>query len=89
MVVYTEIRNVKKAADAGNAVAIALSGAMFLPDKKFDLTANVGTYAGAFAGAVQIAARVSREWRSTPESPKASTAAGRPGPGPGSPWLLI
>jgi hypothetical protein len=46
-------------ADAGTAVAVALSGAMFLPGKTFNLTGNVGAYRGAVAGAMQIGALVS------------------------------
>ena len=46
-------------ADAGTAVAVALSGAMFLPGKTFNLTGNVGAYRGAVAGALQIGALVS------------------------------
>jgi hypothetical protein len=46
-------------ADAGTATAVALSGAMFLPGKTFNLTGNVGAYHGAVAGALQIGALVS------------------------------
>ena len=46
-------------ADAGTATAIALSGAMFLPGKSFNLTANVGAYRGAVAAALQFGALVS------------------------------
>lgn len=46
-------------ASAGTATAVALSGAMFLPGKTFNLTGNVGTYRGAYAGALQFGALVS------------------------------
>ena len=37
----------------------ALVGGSLLPGKKFNLTANVGTYGGAYAGALQVGAMVS------------------------------
>ena len=37
-----------------------MSGNAFLPDMKFNLTANVATYDGAHAGALQMGALVSR-----------------------------
>ena len=46
-------------ADAGTAVAVAMGGGAFLPDMHFNLTANVATYNGAHAGAVQFGALVS------------------------------
>ncbi|HYC94165.1 MAG TPA: hypothetical protein VEB39_00530 [Sphingomicrobium sp.] len=46
-------------ASAGTAAAVALSGAMFLPGKSFNLTGNVGAYRGAVAGALQFGALVS------------------------------
>jgi autotransporter adhesin len=46
-------------ARAGTAVAIAMGGAMFLPDKTFNVTGNVGTYRRAWAGALNIGALVS------------------------------
>jgi predicted nucleic acid-binding Zn-ribbon protein len=45
--------------DVGTATAVALSGAMYLPGKTFNLTGNVGTYRGAVAGALQVGALVS------------------------------
>ena len=45
--------------DAGTATAVALSGAMFMPGKTFNLTGNVGTYRGAVAGALQLGVVVS------------------------------
>jgi len=44
---------------SSTAVAVAMGGAAFLPDMKFNLTANVGTYDGAHAGALQLGALVS------------------------------
>jgi hypothetical protein len=46
-------------ASAGTAAAVALSGAMFLPGKTFNLTGNVGSYRGAHAAALQFGALVS------------------------------
>ena len=51
--------DVEHHSDAGTATAVALSGAMFLPGKTFNLTTNVGAYRGAVAGALQIGALVS------------------------------
>ena len=50
---------VDKKIDGSTAVAIAMSGNAFLPDKKVNITGNVGSYRGAWAGALQIAAMVS------------------------------
>lgn len=44
---------------ASTAVAVALGGNTFLPDMKFNLSANLGTYDGAHAGSLQIGALVS------------------------------
>jgi trimeric autotransporter adhesin len=44
---------------SGTAVATAMGGAAFLPDMKFNLTANVATYDGAHAGALQLGILVS------------------------------
>lgn len=41
------------------AIAIAMSGNAFLPDKQFNLTGNVGTFDGAWAGSIQFGAMVS------------------------------
>ncbi|HVM23063.1 MAG TPA: YadA-like family protein, partial [Sphingomicrobium sp.] len=43
----------------GTAVAIAMGGATFLPGTTFNLTGNVGTYRGAWAGALNLGAMVS------------------------------
>lgn len=45
-------------ARAGTAVAIAMGGALFLPDKKVNITGNVGTYRRAWAGALNVGALV-------------------------------
>lgn len=44
----------RRRADAGTAVAVALSGATFLPNKTFNLTANIGGYRSQAAIAAQI-----------------------------------
>lgn len=44
---------------SSTAVASALSGNAFLPDMKFNLTANVATFDGAHAGSIQLGALVS------------------------------
>lgn len=49
----------KKRAEAGTAIAVALGGAAFLPNHKFNLTANVGTYRGETAIAGQLGILVS------------------------------
>lgn len=43
---------------SSTAVAVAMGGAAFLPDTRFNLTANVATYDGAQAGAVQFGAMI-------------------------------
>jgi hypothetical protein len=53
------IGKVDDRASAGTAAAVALSGAMFLPGKTFNLTGNVGSYRGAHAAALQFGALVS------------------------------
>ncbi len=40
------------------AIAIAMGGGSFLPDKAINLTGNVATYDGAWAGAMQLGALV-------------------------------
>lgn len=52
------IGKVDDRASAGTAAAVALSGAMFLPGKTFNLTGNVGSYRGAHAAALQFGALV-------------------------------
>lgn len=41
---------------SATAAAVAMGGAVFLPGKRFNLTANVATYDGANAGSLQIGA---------------------------------
>lgn len=53
------IGKVDDRASAGTAAAVALSGAMFLPGKSFNLTGNVGSYRGAHAAALQFGAPIS------------------------------
>ena len=59
IVLSNRIDRVDKRASGGTAVAIALGGNAFLPDKRVNLTANVGGYRGAIAGAIQLGALVS------------------------------
>lgn len=54
-----DMHRLDASARGGTAVAVALSGGTFLPDMKFNLTGNVGTYRGAYAAALQIGALVS------------------------------
>ncbi len=49
----------KDYSDAGSAIAIALSGGAFLPNKTWNLTANVGGYGGEEAIAAQVGFLVS------------------------------
>jgi len=44
----------RKRSDAGIATAVALSGGTFLPDKKFNLTANIGAFRDEVAIAGQL-----------------------------------
>lgn len=52
-------QRVDRKIDGSTAVAIAMSGNAFLPDKKVNITGNVGSYRGAWAGALQAAVIVS------------------------------
>ena len=54
-----DLRSLDRKLDGSTAVAIAMSGNAFLPNKSFNLTGNVGYYQGAVAGALQIGALVS------------------------------
>ena len=45
---------------SSTAIATAMSGNAFLPDMKFNLTGNLATYDGAYAGSLQMGAMVSR-----------------------------
>jgi len=49
----------RKRSDAGIATAVALSGGMFLPNKKINLTANVGAFRDEAAVAAQLGVLVS------------------------------
>lgn len=55
----SRFNDVADRSDSGTAAAVALSGAMFLPGKTFNLTGNVASYRGAHAGALQFGALVS------------------------------
>ncbi|MEQ1510697.1 MAG: YadA C-terminal domain-containing protein, partial [Sphingopyxis sp.] len=39
---------------SSTAIAVAMGGNAFLPDRRFNLTANVATYSGAHAGSIQL-----------------------------------
>ena len=53
-----DIGRTDRRASAGTAVAIAMGGALFLPDKSFNLTGNIGVYRGSWAGALNIGALI-------------------------------
>ena len=48
-----------KEIDGSTAVAIAMSGNAFLPDRKVNVTSNLGFYNGAIAGSLQLGVLVS------------------------------
>ena len=52
-------RGLKKRSEAGTAVAVAMSGGVFLPNKRFNVTANIGTYKGESAISGQLGILVS------------------------------
>ncbi len=52
------LANNRLSADAGTAVAVAMSGGFFLPNKKFNITANIGHYRDQTAISGQIGALV-------------------------------
>jgi autotransporter adhesin len=52
------IDRVDKKASGGTAVAIALGGNAFLPNKQFNLTGNVGVYRSEVAAALQVGAMI-------------------------------
>lgn len=58
--VETRVDQLDRRIAGSTAVAVAMGGAAFLPDMRFNLTANVATYDGAHAGSVQVGAMVSR-----------------------------
>lgn len=53
------LSDINREIDGSTAVAVALSGGTFLPNKRFNITANVGGYDGAWAGAIQANALIS------------------------------
>jgi len=53
------VNRYKKRLEGGIAVATALSGAAFLPDKRINVTGNIGAYRGEVAAALQVGALVS------------------------------
>lgn len=53
------VENNRKRSDAGIATAVALSGGTFLPNKKINLTANVGAFRDEVAVAAQLGVLVS------------------------------
>lgn len=55
----SRLNGMENRVSSGTAVATAMGGAAFLPDMKFNLTANVATYDGAHAGALQLGILVS------------------------------
>lgn len=55
----TLVHKFNKRLEGGIAVATALSGGAFLPDKKINITGNIGSYRGEVAGALQIGALIS------------------------------
>jgi len=59
VVLEQRIDRTERRASGGTAVAIAMGGATFLPGSSFNLTCNVGTYRGRWAGALNIGAMIS------------------------------
>jgi len=55
----TRVDKLDRKVAASTAIAVAMSGNSFLPNTKFNLTANVSTYDGAQAGAFQMGAMLS------------------------------
>lgn len=54
----SRLGKLEKRVSSSTAVAVALTGNAFLPNTRFNLTANVATYGGAQAGAMQVGALV-------------------------------
>ena len=54
IVLGQRIHRTDRRAAGGTAVAIAMGGNAFLPDKTFNLTGNVGVYRSAVAGAINL-----------------------------------
>jgi autotransporter adhesin len=59
IILANNIHRVDRRAAGGTAVAIAMGGNAFLPDKTFNLTGNLGLYRSQLAGAVQLGAMIS------------------------------
>lgn len=57
-ILSSRIGDVDDRSRSGTAVAIAMGGAAFLPDKQFNVTGNLGFYRSAWAGAMNINALV-------------------------------
>ena len=55
----SSLQDLDRRANAGTAVAVAMSGGTFLPNKKFNLTANIGGYRSEAAIAGQLGILVS------------------------------
>ena len=49
-----QLTDARSHADAGTAIAVALSGIYFLPGKHFNLSANFGSYRGQSAVAANV-----------------------------------
>lgn len=58
-ILANRIDDVDDRSSSGSAVAIAMGGAAFLPDKPFNISGNLGFYRGAWAGAMNINALIS------------------------------
>jgi hypothetical protein len=54
-----DLRRLDRKLAGSTAVAVAMSGNAFLPDKRFNLTGNLATYDGAYAAALQVGAMIS------------------------------
>ena len=84
------IRRTDRRASGGTAVAIAIGGAMFLPDKTFNLTGNVGLLSQPGLGGGSTWVRWSaRARRSTPASAPASTTTEGSAPAPACVRLVV
>jgi len=53
------VDRIDRRASAGTAMAIAMGSNSFLPGKSFNISGNVGTYRGAYAGAINFGALIS------------------------------
>lgn len=57
--INADLRRLDRRVAGSTALAIAMGGSFFLPDKAFNLSGNVATYDGAYAGSVQMGALIS------------------------------